>query len=716
MAKITGSVLACVLALGLTACSREAASGAADGTSPQASPRSAGDRKYLLERVDDAAVAQLYADGFEALPLREKTLIWHLYQAALAGRDIYYDQKHRDALEMRHVLEQIVMHPQGIDQAALDEITRYTKLFWINNGPYNNLTARKFVLNTTPAALAAAARTAQKNGASFTTPPGETLDAMLARLQPMFFDPNVDPIVTNKTPGPGKDILEASANNLYAGVSMADLKGFTERHGLNSRLVKRAGSGAASSAGSTLVEEVYKIDGRYAPQITQIVTHLEAAIPFATEPMQRALRALIQWYRTGDDADREKFDIAWVQDSASPVDTINGFIEVYMDPRGVKGSWEGLVYYVNPEKTARIKMLAENAQWFEDRMPWDAAYRKPDVQGIVANAIDVVIETGDSGPVTPIGINLPNDQKIREQYGSKSVALSNVNEAYAGSTPGSMRSEFVWSPEEGQRAEQFAQLAGELTTDMHEVIGHASGRMAAGVTASPQALLKEQFSALEEGRADLVGLYFIADPKLVELGIIPAADHQALVQAEYEAYTRNALVQLRRMREGSQIEEDHMRNRQMIVRWLMANTKAIEERTRDGKTYLVMTDAVAFREGVGRLLAEVQRIKSTGDYAAAKALFERYGVHFDPALRDQIVARVDRLNLPSYTGFVMPKLTPVTGPDGAMTDVRISYPMDLQTQMLEYSGGQRRYPVAPAPAKEAPGRREFLYSLLESRP
>jgi dipeptidyl-peptidase-3 len=340
---------------------------------------------------------------------------------------------------------------------------------------------------------------------------------------------------------------------------------------------------------------------------------------------------------------------------------------------------------VNQEKTQRIKTLANNAQWFEDRMPWDAKYRKPSVQGIVANAIDVIVETGDSGPVTPVGINLPNDQSIREQYGSKSVALANVNEAYDKSAPGSMRSEFAWSPEEADRSQKFGTFSGELTTDMHEVIGHASGRQAAGKE-NPQALIKEYFSALEEGRADLVGLYFIADPKLAELGIFPAADQDNIVKAEYEAYTRNALVQLRRVREGSQIEEDHMRNRQMIVRWLMANTKAIESRTRDGKSYLVMVDAKQFRDGVGKLLAEVQRIKSEGDYAAAKKLFDDYGIHFDPKVRDEVVARVDKLQLPSYSGFVMPKLTAVTGADGSITDVTISYPQDLTKQMLEYSG------------------------------
>ena len=680
--RLTAICLALGLALAGTACSGssptgDAAKTAASGGAPAASGT---DRKYLLDRVDDAAVVQLYADGFSALPLREKTLIYHLTQAAIAGRDIFYDQKHRFNLDMRGVLEAIVTHPDGIDPATFAEIQRYTKLFWLNTGPYNNLTARKFVLKTTPAALAAAAQTAAKAGAVFPTGQGESLDALLKRLEPMFFDPAFEPIVTNKTPEKGGDILLSSANNLYSGVSMADLKGFTEKNGLNSRLVKRNGR---------LVEEVYKIDGRYGTQIAAIVGHLEAAVPFATEPMAKALRALIEWYRTGDDAKRAAYDIAWVQDKESPVDTINGFIEVYMDARGVKGSWEALVFYVNPEKTARIRTFADNAQWFEDHMPYDAKYRKPSVTGIVANAIDVVIEAGDSGPVTPIGINLPNDQAIRERYGSKSVSLSNVNEAYDKSTPTGMRGEFSWTPEESDRAAKFGAIAGELHTDMHEVIGHASGQQAAGFKGTPQAAIKEYFSALEEGRADLVGLYFLADPKLVELGVVPAADHQNIILTEYEGYTRNAIVQLRRVREGSQIEEDHMRNRQMIVRWLMANTKAIDVRQRDGKTFYVMVDPKAFREGVGRLLTEVQRIKSEGDFAAAKALFDQHGIHFDPALRDEVVKRVDALNLPSYTGFVMPKLTAVRDAAGAITDVTISYPQDLATQMLEFSGARR---------------------------
>ena len=637
-------------------------------------------RQYLLERVDDAAIVQLYADGFDALPLQQKQLIYHLYLAALAGRDIYYDQRYAHNLDMRDVLEEILTHPSGVDPATLAEIQRYTKLFWLNTGPYNNLTARKFVLKTTPAAFAAAARAALKAGARFPLENGETLDAMLVRMNPLFFDPNVDPIVTNKTPGPGKDILAESANNLYSAVTMKDLQGFKERYPLNSRLVKRQGK---------LVEEVYRVGGRYDKEIRQIIQHLEAAIPHATAPMATALRALIKWYQTGETADRVAYDIAWVQDTNSPVDTINGFIEVYMDPRGQKGSWEALVFYVNAEKTEGIRKLAADAQWFEDRMPWADQYKKQGVRGVTANAIDVVVETGDSGPITPVGINLPNDQQIREKYGSKSVSLSNVNEAYDRSTSVEFRREFAWTPAEAARAEKWSSVANDLTTNMHEVIGHASGKISDKLEGRPQTALKEQFSALEESRADLVALYFVPDPRLAELGLVDAKDQQEIVQAEYEGYTRNALVQLRRIREGTQIEEDHMRNRQMIVRWLMANTKAIDVRQRDGKTFYVMVDANAFRDGVGRLLAEVQRIKAEGDYSAARELFETYGVHFDARLRDEVVARVDKLKMPSYTGFVQPKLEAVKAADGSIKDVTISYPLDLTTQMLEYSGRKK---------------------------
>ncbi len=652
---------------------------APDAEAPPAADVETPPRRHLLERIGEAAVAQIYADGFEALDLREKVLIWHLYNAALAGRDIFYDQRYEHNLEMREVLEEILIHGAAVDGDALAAIHRYTKLFWINTGPYNNLTARKFVLELDPAAFRAAAAAAAAAGARFPTADGETLEALLARLEPLFFDATIDPILTNKTPADGGDILLSSANNLYDGVSMADLEGFEERYALNSRLVKRDGG---------LEEEVYRIadDGRYAEDLTEVVRHLEAAIPFATEPMAAALEALVQWYRTGEPGDRRAYDIAWVADQASPVDTINGFTEVYMDARGVKGAWEALVYYVNREKTEAIRTLAEHAQWFEDHMPWDPQYRKAGVRGITANAIDVVIEIGDAGPISPIGINLPNDQTVREEYGSKSISLSNVIAAYDLSQPAAYRAEFTWDEAETARAEQWGSLAGDLTVNMHEVIGHASGQLAEHLGGNAQPFLREQYSALEEARADLVALYFIADPRLAEIGIVDAADQPDIALAEYEAYARNAILQLRRVREGDQLEQDHMRNRQMVVHWLIDNTDAVEVRRRDGRTYHVVTDAQAFRDGVGRLLAEVQRIKSEGDYDAARALFESYGIRFDPALRDEVLERVAAVDLPSYTGFVMPRLEPVTGADGSITDVRISYPQDLTRQMLEYSG------------------------------
>ena len=631
-------------------------------------------RQYLLERIDDAAVIQIYADGFATLPLRDKILVWHLYLAALAGRDIFYDQRHALNLEIRDLLEAILRHDAHVDADVLAEIRRYTKLFWINTGPFNNLTARKFVLKLTREQLVAAMQAAARAGATFAGKP----DALLERLSPMLFDPAVDAVVTNKTPGQGRDILEASASNMYVGVRMSDVGTFDERYGLNSRLVKRDGR---------LVEEVYRVGGRYDREIRAIVGHLENAVRYAPPGLAASLRALINFYRTGEDADRVAYDIAWVSDQESRVDTINGFVEVYMDPRGVKGSWEALVYIVNEEKTRKIRTLAEHARWFEDHMPFDPRYRKSNVLGITAKAIEVVVETGDSGPLTPVGINLPNDQAIREQYGSKSVSLFNVNEAYEESTPEGMRTEFSWTPEEAARAKKWGACSQELATEIHEVIGHGSGRMADGV-GSPHLMLKEQYSAVEESRADLIALYFLPDPKLVELGIVSAADHAEVVQTAYEYYARNALVQLRRIRQGTTIEEDHMRNRQLIVAWLIAHTKAIDVRPRDGKTYYVMVDAAAFREGIGRLLAEVQRIKSEGDYQAARTMFDRYGIHFDPALRDEVVARVDALRLPSYSAIVMPRLTPKYR-DGDIVDVEVSYPCDLETQMLEYSAFAR---------------------------
>ena len=647
-----------------------------EGTPVESAPPTT--RPYLLEQIDDAAVVQLYADGFEKLSLKEKTLVWHLYQAAIAGRDIYYDQRHRHNLGIRHLLEQIIRHPAGVPDDTLAEITRYLKLFWINTGPYNNLTARKFLLDLDRRRLIEAMECASASGADFALAEGETMAKRVEKYARMFFDPDFEPMVTSKTPGEDQDILESSANNLYVDVTMADLEGFREQHQLNSRLVKKDGK---------LVEEVYKIGGLYDRELKNVVSHLRNAVAFAPKPFAKALKALIRLYETGLDSDREDFDIAWVQNRDSDIDTMNGFIEVYMDARGMKGSWEGLVYYTNHDKTTKIRALAEHAQWFEDHLPVEPKYRKPKVHGVSAQAIEVVLEAGDSGPITPIGVNLPNDQRIRETYGSKSVSLSNVLDAYERALPDKFRQEFAWDDAEVERAKRWGAFASELTTEIHEVLGHGSGRMADHIEVTPQDLLKEQYSALEEARADLVALYYVADPYLPAIGLVPADEHQAVVQTEYEAYARNALLQLRRVREGAQLEEDHMRNRQAIVHWLLGNTRSIDVRRRDGKTYFVLADADAFRQGVARLLSDVQRIKSEGDYAAARELFETYGVHFDPEMRDEVVARVDHLKLSSYTGFVMPKLEPVTDAKGKITDVKISYPCDLTSQMLEFSNG-----------------------------
>ncbi|AMY12941.1 Peptidase family M49 [Luteitalea pratensis] len=634
------------------------------------------DIPYLLERVGPAAVVQLHAEAFARLCLRDKCLAWHLYEAALSGRDIYYDQRYEHGLVMRGVIEALFVGRASLEPAVAAAIERYTRLFWINSGPYEHITSRKFVLELSRVQLLAAIEAVRASGQFVPLDSHATPLAFVDAHARDFLDETWRPMVTSKTPAPGEDILAASANNLYAGVSSTDVEGFEERFALNSRLSKEP-DGA-------LREDVYRVGGRYGATLARVVAHLEAACAVAPPATRAALEALIRFYRSGEEQDRREYDIAWVADTACAVDTINGFIEVYLDARGRKGAWEGIVFHENPEKTADIRRIAQHAAWFEAHMPYDQAYRRTDVVGVSARAIDVIVECGDAGPMTAIGINLPNDEALREVYGSKSVSLANVSEAYEKSQPESLRAEFCWSDEERERSRRWQALAGELTTSLHEVIGHGSGRMAPQV-GSPQTVLREQYSTLEETRSDLVALHFIADPVMVELGLIDAADHVDVVRAEYEGYARNALVQLRRVRKGTHLEEDHMRNRQAIVHWLMAHTSAIERRQRDGRTFYVVVDDEAFREGVGRMLALVQRIKSEGLYDEAVALLDAHGIHFDPVLRDEVVARVDRLDLPSYTGFVMPRLAPVLDTTGAITDVEVSYPLDLATQMLEYA-------------------------------
>jgi dipeptidyl-peptidase-3 len=663
------------------------------GPAPAAHAPEAPARPYLLEKVDDAGVVQLYADGFERLSPREKILCWHLCQAAIAGRDVFVQQKCAEGLAIREILEEMVTHSGGVDPATLAEVRRYLKLFWINNSPYSAITSRKFVLRCAPEAFDRAMAAAETSGADFAAARARLAGA---DLKPILFDPRHRPMCTAKNPEGGQDIIQASAVNFYeGGVTMKDLEGFAEAYPLNASVVKAEAGGRTA-----LVEKPWRAGdvfsgaspGMYADQIVRIVGHLEAAIPHAPDPTKRALEALVRWYRTGREADRRAYDVAWVADKDSSVDTINGFVEVYLDPRGKKGAWEGIVFYEDPKKAASIKAIAANARWFEDHMPYDAAFRKPDVKGISARSIDVVVECGDAGPVTPIGINLPNDQEVREKHGSKSVSIANVVEAYERSTPPGAKAEFCWDASELDRTMRLGPLVSDLITNMHEVIGHASGRQAEGRQGDPAQWIREYYSALEEARADLVALYFLRDPKLGELGLVDDVDEAS--RQGYEQYTRNGgLVQLRRVKEGDQLEEDHMRNRQLVVRWIQAHDGGIEERERGGKHYLVVTDPDRWRAAAGRLLALVQRLKSTGDYEGTKALFDRFGIKFDPRLRDEVVARYEKLDVPSYVGFVMPRLTPVLR-DGEIVDVAISYPLSLEQQMLEWSG--RRAPPAPS--------------------
>jgi dipeptidyl-peptidase-3 len=658
------------------------------------------ERRYLLEKVDDAGICQLYADGFERLAKKDRILCWHLYQAALAGRDIFVMQKSAEGLWIRDLLEGIVAHPEGVEPATLEAVRNYLKLFWVNNGPYSAITSRKLVLKSSREDLLKAALAAQKSGAKWSTfpdPRPEGVTGVVDFLARMLFDPAYKPMCTAKNPEGGQDAITASAVTFFdGGLTTKDLEGFPEKYPLNSNLVKK------TEGGKTVIAEIpWRAGdgagippGMYAREIKKVIGHLEAAMPFAPEPTKAALEKLVRWYRTGSEADRRAYDIAWVADQESPVDTVNGFTEVYLDPRGKKGAWEGIVSYEDPKKANLIKAIASNAKWFEEHMPYDAAYRKPDVKGISARSIDVIIETGDAGPVTPIGINLPNDQEVREKHGSKSVSIANVVEAYERSQTKAAKAEFCWDEAELARSEKWGPLVGDLHTNMHEVIGHASGRQAPEKQGDPAQWIKENYSALEEARADLVALWFLRDPKLKELGLVDDVAESSL--AGYEQYTRNGgLAQLRRMKHGDQLEEDHMRNRQMIVRWIQKNSAAIAEREKDGKHYLVVVDADEWREAAGKLLAIVQRLKSTGDYEGTKKLFDEYGIKFDPKLRDEVVARYAKLNVPAYTGFVMPRLQPVMK-GSEIVDVAISYPLSIEQQMLEWSG-RRKAPEAPAP-------------------
>jgi dipeptidyl-peptidase-3 len=644
-------------------------------------------RVYRLEMVGPAQVVQLYADGFDKLSTKEKIFSYYLYLASIAARDIAVDQHHRNALEIRDVFEEIYKHPTGIDADVRAKITTYLKLFWINNGPYDALTAEKFMPECTYEELVAAAQAARDAGAQFDLG-GETLEKKLEHLRPILFDPSVDPILTNKSPG--HDWIRGSAVNFYGpGISYAEVerwaKAGNEKNALNSTIVKERGR---------LVEKVWRAGGdgvppgMYANKLNATISYLEQAIPYAASEYQaETIRKLVRYYRTGDLEDFRQFNIHWVNDS-STVDFIHGFIEVYLDPRGQKAEFEALIYYADPDQTTMMRELAKYAQYFEDKAPWRDEFKKQIDRSPIANVINVIVGTGGTGPIPPVGINLPNEQAIREQHGSKSVLLANVQGGVEKSSGQSLLREFAWDEEEIAMEEMYGSLANNLHTAMHEVIGHGSGKAGEKLGGKdPADFLPGYYNTLEEARADLVSMYNAWDPKFVDMGIAKdEAEARKIGETLFRTRLRVGLNQLRRISPtATQLEQDHLKNRQLIAQWLIANSEGVRVEKRNGKTYYRVVDFDVAREDAGKLLAEVMRIKAEGDLAAAKNLIDTYGLKVDPLLRDEVQSRVKDLNLPKYTAFVMPKLEAVSDPTAKIVDVKVSYPMDFTAQMLEWS-------------------------------
>jgi len=662
--------------------------GARPGASPQ-QVEEAADFRVEVERFADVRILRYRVPKFEALDARRKELLYYLYEAALCGREIIYDQKYRYNLAIKRTLEQIVRHyPGDRETADFRELTLYLKRVWFANGIHHHYAHDKFVPGFPPAAFADFVR---RTPAEFPVRPGQSLDDFIAELIPVMFDASVDAKLVSKSPD--RDVLTSSAVNFYSGVTQAEVEAFyAERSapgdetpvslGLNSRLVKSAGK---------LAEQVSKVGGRHTEAIERIVGWLEKAVDVAENDAQRtALEKLIRFYRSGSLKDWDDYTIAWLRDTDSVVDVVNGFIEVYTDPLGMRGAFESVVSFRDPEATRRIGAIAGAAQWFEDHTPYFDRHKKPNVTGISGKVITVVIESGDASPTTPIGINLPNSDWVRRAHGSKSVSLANVIAAYE-AVRGGVDREFCYGPAEIERSERYGPLASLLHIDLHEVIGHGSGQIEPGVGPMNETL-KNYGSTLEEARADLVALYFAVDPKLVELGLMPSVE---VGHAAYDHYVRNGLLQqLNRIEPGKDLEEDHMRNRQLVASWAYEQGRrdsVIEKRVRDGKTFFVINDYSKLRALFGRLLRELQRIKSTGDYAAIRELVERYGVKVDPALHAEVRARYAALGVPAYSGFMGPRLVPVKRGE-RIVDVRIEYPDDFAAQMLEYAD---RYAFLP---------------------
>jgi dipeptidyl-peptidase-3 len=638
-----------------------------------------------VERFADVRILRYRVPGFDALDARTKKLLYYLYEAALCGREITYDQKYRYNLGLKRTLEQIVRrYPGNRDTADFRALTLYLKRVWFANGIHHHYGHDKLVPGFSAGTFAGYVR---GTPAEFPLREGQSLDDFIDELARVMLDPSVDAKLVSKSAD--RDVLMSSAVNFYSGLTQPEVEAFYASavgrvsRGLNSRLVKIDG---------TVVEQVQKVGGRYTQAIERIVAWLDKAAGCAENEAQRAaLEKLIRFYRTGSLEDWDDYNIAWLRDTESHVDVVNGFIEVYNDPLGMRGTFESVVSFRDPEATRRIGTIAGAAQWFEDHMPFFGRHKKRSVTGISGKVITVVIESGDAAPTTPIGINLPNSDWIRREHGSKSVTLANIVAAH-NAVRGGVDREFSYGSAEIDRTERYGELAATLHVDLHEVIGHGSGQIEDGVGPLHETL-KNYGSTLEEARADLVALYFAVDPKLVELGLMPSVE---VGHAAYDQFIRNALLQqLNRVEHGRDLEEDHMRNRQLIAAWAHehgSKDNVIERRVRDGKTFFVINDYVKLRGLFGRLLRELQRIKSTGDYAAIRELVERYAVKIDPTLHAEVRARYASLDVPAFTGFMGPRLVPVQSGD-EVVDVRIEYPDDFAAQMLEYA---ERYAYLPA--------------------
>lgn len=633
---------------------------------------------WIVDRFDDIKVMRYEVPGFAELPLREKELIYYLSEAAKCGRDIIYDQNFRLNLPIRRTLEVVYADYAG-DRTCNDwkELEKYLKKVWFANGIHHHYSNDKFVPGFSEAYL---------REVIATIPPerfGE-LNDLRDEVCRAIFDPELYRSKLDQRAG--VDMVASSCSNYYSGVTQAEVEKFYGdmvdpndsepiSYGLNSKLVKEADG--------TIRERVWKVGGMYSPAIERIVYWLEKAEAVAEGPQKETIAALVNYYKTGDLREFDRYNILWVKDTVSNVDFVNGFIEDYGDPLGRKASWESLVNFRDEEACHRTEIISENAQWFEDHSPVAPEYRKEHVKGVSAKVITAAMLGGDCYPSTPIGINLPNSSWIRKEYGSKSVTIDNITYAYKQAAKGDgALEEFMLRPEDRERVKQYGKLGDDLHTDLHECLGHGSGQLAPGVNGSE---LKSYGSTLEEARADLFALYYLGDPKLVELGLVPSFD---VAKAQYANYIMNGLMtQLARIEPGKNIEESHMRNRKLIAEWCYEQGKAdnvIEWVEQDGKTYVVVNDFEKLHALFGDMLREVQRIKSEGDYEAGAAMVERYGVQVDQKLHDEVLKRYAALNIEPYGGFVNPEYELVEQ-DGQVVDVKISYPANYVEQMMHYS-------------------------------